>query len=209
MKPTVITFKTDPETKEAAQGIAEEMGLNLSVVMNALLKDFVRDRSLRIDLDPSEAADIEKGTHTHASHILTQTTEHRPERPGSEMILPLWHTTTVIHGDKTGRTLGFPTANLDMRLMDTSTRHGVWAAEVKIGKKLYLGALYYGPRLVKGEHHIVLEIHILDFDGELYDEQIWFRLVQFVRGVLDFDDLEALKLQLQEDCSKVREAFRS
>jgi len=203
MKTTIITFKTDPQTKDDAQKIAEELGLNLSVVLNALLKDFVRDRSLSIQLD----GDSVEESHKKNFPQIKSVSKSAQEKNAPEFVAPIWHTTTVIHGDKTGRTIGFPTANLDMRLMDPTTKHGVWATEIKIGTKLFMGALYYGPRLVKGEHHTVLEIYILDFNQRIYDEQIWFRLEKYIRGVQDFSSLDALKDQLQTDVYHVRQAF--
>ena len=69
----------------------------------------------------------------------------------------------VLHGDKIGRTLGFPTANLSPQSITTPLRHGIYAARVYIKNKEYRGALFYGPRLVIGESQVVLEIHIIDF----------------------------------------------
>ncbi len=117
---------------------------------------------------------------------------------------PELYTTVVLHGDKTGRTINFPTLNLDPLVINPQTKPGVYAAEVFIKKERFLGALYFGPRLVKNETHNVLEIFVLDFDTEIYGEQIQFSLVKFIRPVLDFSSLEELQLQLQKDIAAVR-----
>ena len=64
---------------------------------------------------------------------------------------------------KSGRSIGFPTVNLDPRIIIDTYKEGIYASQVKYGGKIYLGALYLGPRLVKGEKNTILEIHILDF----------------------------------------------
>lgn len=115
-----------------------------------------------------------------------------------------WRTGTVLHGDKTGRTLGFPTANFDPALVDDIKQEGVYAANALIDDTPYLGALYIGPRITLGETKRVLEIHLLDFDGELYDEELQFHIGKFIRPPMDFDSVDALKAQLANDILSVR-----
>ncbi len=114
------------------------------------------------------------------------------------------YSSPIFHGDKAGRTIGFPTINLDPTIIPQNTTPGVYAAQVQLTGKNYLGALYFGPRLVKGETHNVLEIFILDFSQEIYGETAQFSILQFVRPVMDFSSLEELKSQLQKDIAAVR-----
>ncbi len=109
-------------------------------------------------------------------------------------------TGTVLHGDKLGRTIGFPTINLDVNLVTKEVlKKGVYKAEVEVKQKKYVGALYYGPRLVLNEIRDVLEIHLLDFDQEIYGEKVKFIIQNFIRGIIKFNSFEELKNQLQID----------
>ncbi|OGJ21061.1 MAG: hypothetical protein A3A82_00345 [Candidatus Pacebacteria bacterium RIFCSPLOWO2_01_FULL_47_12] len=117
-----------------------------------------------------------------------------------------WICATVLHGDQVGRTINFPSLNLAAALWPTHLQNkpGVYSAKVRIGGKKYLGALYFGPRLVKGETHNVLEIHVLDFAADVYDQTVEFQIGKFIRPPLDFVSLEGLKEQLVEDVWQVR-----
>lgn len=113
----------------------------------------------------------------------------------------------VLHGNQLGRTIGFPTINLDADSIPEDTEPGVYAATVQLKNETYGGALYYGPRLVLDETKTVLEIFLLDFSQEIYGETIQFTLEKWVRGPMDFDTFPALQAQLQKDIQDVREFF--
>lgn len=115
-----------------------------------------------------------------------------------------WYEGVVISGSQLGRTLGFPTANLDVAILDHVTQDGVYAANVRIDSQAYKGALYIGPRLVLDETKRVLEIFVLDFDGDLYGKTLEFQLGTFVRGPMDFDSFDALITQLEADVAAIR-----
>lgn len=115
-----------------------------------------------------------------------------------------WYTSKVLRGDQSGRTINFPTVNLYPTTISPETNQGVYAALVKHDEKIYKGALYFGPRLVVGETKIVLEIYILDFDKEIYDETVEFQIKDFIRGVKNFDSFEEMKKQLHVDVEKIR-----
>ena len=71
--------------------------------------------------------------------------------------------------------------------------------------KSYMGALFYGPRLVKNEQQNVLEIHILDFDQNIYDHEIFFEIHDYIRDIKNFDTLEDLKAEIARDIKKIRQ----
>lgn len=118
-----------------------------------------------------------------------------------------WLAGQVLHGDKTGRTLGFPTVNFDPALVDDIEQDGVYASSVLVNDSPYRGALYIGPRITLGETRRVLEIHLLNFDGELYDKELLFQIGQFIRPPMDFESVETLKAQLADDILAVRRAL--
>lgn len=118
-----------------------------------------------------------------------------------------WLSGTVIHGDQTGRTIGFPTVNFDPNLADAITQEGVYAADVRIDDKEYTGVLYLGPRLSLGETNRVLEIHILDFDNMIYGKTVSFTFGQFIRPPQNFASLDETKQRLADDIAAVRRAL--
>lgn len=115
-----------------------------------------------------------------------------------------WYSSKVVRGDQYGRTLGFPTANLDAAVLLHVEKEGVYACQVRLGKQLYWGALYLGPRIVLHETKRVLEIHIIDFSQEIYGEELEFQLGPFIRPPMDFENIDELKAQFTRDVALVR-----
>ncbi|MGM9798429.1 MAG: riboflavin biosynthesis protein RibF [Parabacteroides sp.] len=107
----------------------------------------------------------------------------------------------IVSGYKVGRTLGFPTANIQpddpMQLLPGI---GVYAVWVEVAGKRHKGMLYIGsrPTLDNGAQ-LSIEVHILQFSGDIYNDPIRVTFERFVRGDEKFDSLEALKAQLMCD----------
>lgn len=106
----------------------------------------------------------------------------------------------VIEGQQIGRTLGFPTANL--KVLDGSKlipKDGVYAIHVEVKRQTFKGMMNIGnnPSLISKKHS--LEVHIFDFDSDIYDEQIEVRFIKRIREEISFDNLDALKIQLEQD----------
>lgn len=114
-----------------------------------------------------------------------------------------------MNGQKVGRTIDFPTVNLDPQVVPSSTKQGVYASWVTVRGTTYKGALYYGPRLVFSEQQTVLEIYILDFNTEIYGEDVVFTIEQFIRPPLNFETLDGLKQQLKADTLTASRALDS
>jgi riboflavin kinase/FMN adenylyltransferase len=114
----------------------------------------------------------------------------------------------VVKGDKIGRTLGFPTAN-----MEIDTRHklvpadGIYAVTVDYEHSTYSGMLYIGNRPTINGTKQNIEVNIFDFDKEIYGESITVHLQKRLRGDMKFNDLEELKLQLQKDKTEALDAL--
>lgn len=115
----------------------------------------------------------------------------------------------VLKGNQLGRTINYPTINLDPNLVaKLGLQHGVYASQVEIANKQYLGALYFGPRLVLNETRDVLEIHLLNFYQEIYEQTIKFKVGKFVRGILNFSSFAELKSQLDKDINDIQKLGR-
>lgn len=112
---------------------------------------------------------------------------------------------TVLTGERIGRTIGFPTINLDPQIFPDNYQTGIYAARVYYEGKSYMGALYFGPRLVRNETQNVLEIHILDFDHDVYGQTIEFEVVERIRDIKNFDSLDALKTEISHDIHLVKD----
>ena len=118
-----------------------------------------------------------------------------------------WYLSKVFKGTQTGRTINFPTINLDPTVLPAIYKEGVYASLVNYNQKEYKGALYFGPRLVLKETKNVLEIFVFDFDKEIYNETIEFQIRDYVRGVLNFKSMEQMKKQLEDDISEIKHLF--
>jgi riboflavin kinase/FMN adenylyltransferase len=112
---------------------------------------------------------------------------------------------TVIHGDKRGREIGYPTANMDLGPY-VRPRFGIYAVTGRVlatGEPLK-GAASLGVRPMFDPPQELLEPYFFDFDRELYGEEIEVSLVRFLRPEAKFASLEALKAQMAEDCEQAR-----
>ncbi len=112
----------------------------------------------------------------------------------------------VIRGRALGRTIGYPTANIevnsDLKLVPGI---GVYAVEVYVEGKTLRGMLNIGRRpTVVSTDNVNLEVHILDFQEDIYDKMITLRFMERVRDEQKFESVEALKEQLQKDEKFVR-----
>jgi riboflavin kinase/FMN adenylyltransferase len=111
-----------------------------------------------------------------------------------------WRVTSkVIGGAKRGTGMGFPTANVAMP-PGTSLAHGIYAVWVDIDDERHQGAAYFGTRPQFDNGAPILEVFLIDFDGDLYGREISVVFVDFVRRDGRFDDIEALKAQMKADC---------
>lgn len=114
---------------------------------------------------------------------------------------------TVIHGEKRGHQIGFPTANIDLQNLEIEVEPGVYSAKVRNNKRgedqWYKAILFFGPKKTFGKVENTLEIHILDFNQDIYDQQITFTIGKFIRGPKKFNSVGELKGQIKKDISKV------
>ncbi len=111
---------------------------------------------------------------------------------------------TVVPGrQRGGRLLGFPTANIRMK-EQVPPKPGVYVVEVMVDGKLYGGAANLGYNLTFGETELSLEVHILDFDRNIYDKPITVRFLTRIRDEKRFPGIEALTEQIRRDVETAR-----
>ncbi len=110
---------------------------------------------------------------------------------------------TVTTGAKRGRTIGFPTANLD-RIETLLPDDGVYAVRATVPPGTFAGAANVGPNPTFGEHARKVEVHLLDFTGDLYGQDMSVDFLKRLRPTVKFASVDALVQQLRDDVSKVR-----
>jgi riboflavin kinase/FMN adenylyltransferase len=114
----------------------------------------------------------------------------------------------VVRGEGRGKSLGFPTANLwvpgDGKLIPPP---GVYAVRAGVKRGVFGGALHIGPRPTFRGSPPTIELHLMDFDGDLYGDQIRVEFIQFLREVHPFSSASALVDQLKLDVSAARAAL--
>lgn len=128
-----------------------------------------------------------------------------PERAAAILGRPWAIEGAVQQGDQRGRLLGFPTANIGLGDY-LRARFGVYVVDVQceaIGLRAR-GVANLGERPTVGGTEARLEVHVFDFDGDLYGRTLDVALVSFLRGERRFDGLGALKAQIAEDAARAR-----
>lgn len=148
------------------------------------------------------------GVEISSTAIRKALTDGRPRDAAS--MLGHWHRIEgeVIHGEKRGRELGYPTANMSVAGLHLP-KFGVYAvfADVLTGphQGSYMGAASLGVRPMFGVNQPNLETFLFDFKGDLYGQHLSIAFVEYLRPELKFDGLPALLVQMDADCTRARE----
>ncbi len=121
---------------------------------------------------------------------------------------PWFVTGEVIHGEKRGRELGYPTANI--RLDNNCTlRHGIYAVRVGRGAERFDGVASFGRRPTFDNGAPLLEIFLFDFEGDLYGRALDVAFIGFIRDELKFSSADALVRQMHDDSARARAALEA
>ena len=116
---------------------------------------------------------------------------------------------TVVHGDARGRTMGFPTANLQTDA-DLKPNHGVYAVRARTERGMWFNAVAnLGTRPTFDGRGFLIEVHILDFSEDLYGAEMEVDFIHRLRGEQAFEGPEALASQIQLDILQARKVLQS
>ncbi|MGL4464086.1 MAG: riboflavin kinase, partial [Planctomycetia bacterium] len=174
----------------------------------AFLAEWCRTVGVTLDVAPSvEMGSGETGTGMVSSSRIRLALQAGDPAAARRMLgRPHRFSGVVVAGDRRGRLIGFPTANL----AETAEKAvalpavGVYAVRVRLDGRPHVGACNIGPNPTFGVDALKIEVHLLDFDGDLYDQRLDVDVLDRLRGVQTFSGIDALKTQLAEDVAAAR-----
>ncbi len=186
-------------TAEYLQVLAAKYGIPVTIV------------PLQIDLNSPESENLPVNQPISTTFIRQVLAQGDIPKANKLLGRPYTLTGNVTKGQQLGRTIGFPTANLQLPLDKFLPCHGVYAVRVftddktlDLNKGNYLGVMNIGNRPTVNGTEISTEVHLLDWSGNLYDKKLVIQIEKFLRPEQKFSSLEALKQQIQADCSVAR-----
>ena len=176
--------------------------------------EFLKETAKIFDFDVEEiSAEEVQEVNVSSTKIRQSLNKGNIERANEFLGRPFLCTGIVIEGKKLGRELGFPTLNIqvnnDHKILP---KDGVYAVQVLIDEKNFRGMMNIGQNpTVKnsGDQEKKLEVHIFDFDKEIYGSEVKMFFHKFIRDEKTFSNLEELKSQLIKDEKSVRKYFNT
>ena len=122
-----------------------------------------------------------------------------------EKLFPVVLTGKVIHGKALGRTVGMPTANIEVTNKNLLPQSGVYATRIKVGDETYLAVTNIGLRpTVDNEQQVTVEAHILDFNQDIYGQVVELEVHKFLRPIQKFGSLEEVLKQVKRDIEEAK-----
>jgi riboflavin kinase/FMN adenylyltransferase len=158
---------------------------------------------LGIEVDVQAHVDIAERP-VSSSAIRMALAEGQIEEATAMLGGPWFVTGEVIHGEKRGRDLGYPTANIRLD-KNCGLKHGIYAVRVGRGDQRFDGVASFGRRPTFDNGAPLLEVFLFDFKGDLYGNRLDIAFIAFLREELKFDNLDALIRQMDGDSRAARE----
>ena len=168
------------------------------------LMEFCETRGLPCAIVPEQTVD---GKRISSTYIRSQIEGGDMETAKRFLGHPHIVSGVVVPGKQLGRTLGIPTANIRLEEGLVVPKFGVYACRVNIDGKSYAAVTNVGTRPTVNGLGVTVEPWILDFDGNLYGQEITLEFHRFLRPETKFDGLDALKAQINRDAAETRAYF--
>ena len=160
---------------------------------------------LGIEVDVQAHVDIAERP-VSSSAIRMALAEGQIEEATAMLGGPWFITGEVIHGEKRGRDLGYPTANIRLD-KNCGLKHGIYAVRVGRGDQRFDAVASFGRRPTFDNGAPLLEVFLFDFKGDLYGSRLDVAFIAFLREELKFDNLDALVRQMNDDSRRARECL--
>src|SRR5215469_8655634 len=157
---------------------------------------------LGIEVDVQAHVDIDERP-VSSSAIRIALAEGLLDQATAMLGAPWFITGEVIHGEKRGRDLGYPTANIRLD-GNCALKHGIYAVRVGIGSQRVDGVASFGRRPTFDNGAPLLEIFLFDFKGDLYGQKLDIAFIDFIREELKFSSVDALVKQMDNDSARAR-----
>ncbi|HEX2168653.1 MAG TPA: bifunctional riboflavin kinase/FAD synthetase [Longimicrobiales bacterium] len=166
------------------------------------LRQIARDVGFGIEV--VEAVET-AGEHVSSSLIRQRLQEGAVREAGIALGRHYSLTGTVVRGEGQGRKLGFPTANLGVDHADKLIPHeGIYAVRAALRDRFVDGVLHLGPRPTFAGLPPSIELHLFDFDTDIYGDRVAVRFVDRIRDIARFDSVDALVHAMERDCDAAR-----
>jgi riboflavin kinase / FMN adenylyltransferase len=164
-------------------------------------------RELEFGVTVIDQVTDDDGIAPFASSSIRDSLRHGHVRDAAHQ-LGYWWTVVgeVVRGDGRGRTIGIPTANIVLPA-GSEPLHGIYAMRVResaAASITWQGAGYFGKRPTFDSEVLFLEVHLLDFNGDLYGKELMVELIDLIRPDRRFHDIDALVTQMKLDCDQAR-----
>ncbi len=231
-QPQLLTTPLEREQQLHAQGIEQVIMLNFTTIQELTAREFMHTlyhqygvRCLLLGYDHHFGSDRltdfhayqrlgeeigiqvlhlpeyqSTGQHVSSTEIRKALLDGEITKANQLLGYPYTLTGTVVTGKQIGREIGFPTANIALTTNKLIPKQGVWAVEVN-GK---YGILNIGSNPTVGGKGINVEVHILDYNGDLYGQTLQLHLLKYIREEQKFSTLQDLQKQIQDD---IQQAF--
>jgi riboflavin kinase/FMN adenylyltransferase len=170
----------------------------------AYLKEEGELRGFQVDIVP---AILDDGRRISSGGVRDALAAGRPEEAAELLGYPWFVTGKVIHGDRRGRELGFPTANLRLD-PGCGLRHGVYAVRAEVDGRRYDGVANFGRRPMFDTGVVLLEVFLIDFAGDLYGRTLDVAVIAWIRPEFTFDTIDDLIHRMKEDCRIAQMALK-
>ncbi len=197
LQTTLISVGSDFRFGYQRKGTADDLdkiatSLGVKVCLNSLRKYQAQD-----DL----------GVRVSSSLIRQALSEGKVSTANTMLGRPYSLIGTVVTGQQLGRTIGFPTANLQLPQEKFLPRYGVYSADVLLKQDVIKGVMNIGCRPTVAGEATTIEVHLLNWSGDLYGQILKVNLLEFIRPEQKFASVEALKQQITQDCQSVLKSY--
>jgi riboflavin kinase / FMN adenylyltransferase len=171
----------------------------------------LKEIGARIGFDVDVVAPVQDGEEPVSSSRIRRALQHGHVAAAARGLgRPYSVTGTVVRGEGAGRKLGFPTANLEVGSTDKLIpREGIYAVRAALRDRIVDGVLHLGPRPTFAGLPPSVELHIFDFDGDLYGRRVRVDFIQRIRDIATFASVDALVRAMAADCEEGRRLLAS